>query len=68
MDSLIFKLFAFTSNSDVSDGIVFGLNIETWLIYTLVLFGLSSLIYLFVWIIGNFREKRSGRSIKQPWE
>ena len=60
--------FIFTSNNDVQDLLVFGHNIDTWLIYVLILFGLSSLAFVSVWFVGSLVERQSGKSIKQPWE
>ena len=60
--------FIFTSNHDVDDLLIFGHNIDTWLIYVLVLFGLSSFAFVLVWSIGFLAERESGESIKQPWE
>ena len=60
--------FLFTSNNDVQDLLIFGHNIDTWLIYVLILFGLSSFAFVSVWFIGLFVERQSGKSIKQPWE
>tara|TARA_B100000965_G_scaffold313434_1_gene273324 strand:+ start:1401 stop:1610 length:210 start_codon:yes stop_codon:yes gene_type:complete len=58
----------FTSNQDVQDLLIFGHNIETWLIYVLILFGLSSFAFIGVWLFGLLTERQSGKSIKQPWE
>ena len=60
--------FLFTSNHDLQDLLIFGRNIETWLIFVLIFFGLTSLAFLFVWIIGFLAESQSEKSIKQPWE
>ena len=60
--------FIFTSNHDVQDLLIFGKNIDTWLIYVLILFGFSSLAFLSVWFVGLLLERQSGKSIKQPWE
>jgi len=60
--------FIFTSNHDVQDLLIFGQNIETWLIYVLIFFGLTSLAFVLVWLIGFVAESQSGKSIKQPWE
>ena len=60
--------FAFTSNHDVQNLLIFGNNIDTWLIYVLIFFGLSSFAFISVWFIGLFVERQSGQSIKQPWE
>ena len=60
--------FIFTSNHDVQDLLIFGRTIETWLIYVLIFFGLTSLAFVLVWFIGFLAESQSGKSIKQPWE
>ena len=60
--------FIFTSNNDVKDLLIFGHNIDTWLIYVLIFFGLTSLAFVLVWFIGLLAERQSGKSIKQPWE
>ena len=60
--------FIFTSNHDVKNLLIFGLDINTWLIYVLVFFGLTSFAFVLVWLIGLIRERQSGQTIKQPWE
>ena len=60
--------FIFTSNQDVQDLLIFGHNIDTWLIYVLIFFGLSSFAFVSVWFAGLLVERQSGNSIKQPWE
>ena len=60
--------FIFTSNDDVQDLLIFGHNIDTWLIYVLIFFGLSSFAFVSVWFLGLLVERQSGKSIKQPWE
>ena len=60
--------FVFTSNQEVNDLLIFGQNIDTWLIYALIFFGLTSLAFVAVWIIGFLTERQSEKSIKQPWE
>jgi len=60
--------FIFTSNNDVQDLLIFGHNIDTWLIYVLIFFGLTSFAFVLVWFIGFLTESQSGKSIKQPWE
>ena len=60
--------FIFTTNNDVQDLLIFGHNIDTWLIYVLIFFGLTSLAFVLVWFIGFLAESQSGKSIKQPWE
>ena len=60
--------FIFTSNNDVKDLLIFGHNIDTWLIYVLIFFGLSSFAFVLVWFLGLLVERQSGNSIKQPWE
>jgi len=69
---VIFKFshlfFIFTTNHDVQDLLIFGHNIDAWLIYVLIFFGLTSLAFVAVWLIGFFTERQSEKSIKQPWE
>ncbi len=61
--------FIFTTNSDAQDLLIFGHNIDSWLIYVLIFFGLTSLGFVSVWLIGFLKESRqSGKTIKQPWE
>ena len=60
--------FIFTSNNDVKDLLIFGHSIDTWLIYALIFLGLTSLVFVSVWLIGFVAERQSGKSIKQPWE
>ena len=60
--------FIFTTNNDVKDLLIFGHDIDTWLIYVLIFFGLTSLVFISVWFIGFIAESQSGKSIKQPWE
>ena len=60
--------FVFTSNHDVQDLLIFGHNIDTWLIYVLIFFGLSSFAFVSVWFIGLLVERQSGKSIRQPWD
>ena len=60
--------FIFTSNQDVQDLLIFGHTIDTWLIYALVFFGLSSFAFVSVWFIGLLVDRQSGNSMKQPWE
>jgi len=60
--------FIFTTNNDVQDLLIFGHNIDAWLIYVLIFFGFTSLGFVSVWLIGFLAESQSGQSIKQPWE
>ena len=61
--------FIFTTNNDVQDLLIFGHDIDAWLIYVLIFFGLTSLAFVAVWFIGFLTESRQlGKSIKQPWE
>ncbi len=64
-----YPYFIFTTNNDVQDLLIFGHNIDVWLIYVLIFFGLTSLAFVGVWFKGFLTESRqSGNSIKQPWE
>ena len=66
--NFLYAYFIFTSNHDLQDLLIFGHNIDTWLISVLIFFGLSSIAFFAVWFIGLFVEMQSGKSIKQPWE
>ena len=61
-------VFIFTSNDDVQDLLIFGHDINAWLVYVLIFFGLTSFAFVSVWLIGFLAESQSGKSIKQPWE
>ena len=69
---MVFKFlhfyFIFTSNSDIQDLLIFGHNIDTWLISVIIFFGLTSFAFILVWLIGFLAESQSGESIKQPWD
>jgi len=65
---LLHLFFIFTTNNDIQDLLIFGHNIDTWLIYVLIFFGLSSLAFISVWLIGLLFERQSEKSVKQPWE
>tara|TARA_Y100001968_G_scaffold181961_1_gene166628 strand:- start:328 stop:486 length:159 start_codon:yes stop_codon:yes gene_type:complete len=52
----------------VQDLLILGQDIESWLIYVLIFFGLTSLAFIAVWLIGLLAEKQAGKSIKQPWD
>ena len=60
--------FIFTSNNDVQDLLIFGQTIDTWLIYVLIFFGLTSLAFILVWLIGFLVDRKLDKSTKQPWE
>ncbi len=63
-----FLVLVFLSNADAENFLIFGRDINTWLIYVLILFGLTFLAFAWVWLSGLIIEKKSGKSIKQPWE
>ena len=60
--------FLFLSNNDAQNILIFGKDINTWLIYVLIFFGLTFLAFAWVWMTGFVLERQSGKSIKQPWE
>ena len=68
MDILTIIFFAFTSNADASNGLVFGKHIENWLVYTLIFLGLTSISFVWTWVKGIMNDKNSGDFFKQPWE
>tara|TARA_Y100001968_G_scaffold286561_1_gene287387 strand:- start:169 stop:378 length:210 start_codon:yes stop_codon:yes gene_type:complete len=68
ISNLLQLYFIFTSNDDVQDLLIFGRTIDTWLIYVLIFFGLTSLAFILVWLIGFLADSRLEKSKKQPWE
>ncbi len=62
------ELFAFTSTGDAPNSLVFGLDIDTWLNYTLIFFGISSFAFVWVWATGFIRDRQAGKPIDKPWE
>ncbi len=60
--------FAFTTNRDLANNLVFGKDMNTWLIYTLLFLALTSGAFIWVWWVGFAREKNSGEPIEQPWD
>tara|TARA_Y100001968_G_scaffold244262_1_gene228253 strand:- start:351 stop:542 length:192 start_codon:yes stop_codon:yes gene_type:complete len=61
-------LFGFSTNRDAASSLVFGRDLDTWLNYTLIFFGLTALAFVSVWIIGLLQDIRAGKSIPKPWE
>ena len=59
---------AFTTTGDIANSQVFGIDMGTWLIYTLIFFGISSFAFVWVWAIGFFRDRQMGKPIEKPWE
>ena len=64
----ILFVLAFVSNGDAAGALIFGKDIESWLIYTLIFFGFTSLGFIWTWLFGLFRDRKSGKPIKKPWE
>ena len=60
--------FLFTSNRDAQDLLIFGQDINNWLRYVLIFFGLTLLSFILVWLKGFIFESQSGKSFRQPWE
>ena len=61
-------IFDFISNADAENSLIFGRDINTWLIYVLIFLGLTFLAFAWVWLSGLITEKKSGNSIQQPWD
>ena len=68
MINFFFYYFIFTSNHDVDNSLIFGRDMNTWLIYVLIFFGLTFLAFAWVWLSGLLSEMQSGKSSKQPWD
>ena len=61
-------VFDFISNADAQNSLIFGKDINTWLIYVLIFLGLTFFGFAWVWLSGLIFENKSGKSIKQPWD
>ena len=61
-------LFDFISNAEAENSLIFGRDINTWLIYVLIFLGLTFCGFAWVWFSGLITEKKSGKSIQQPWD
>ena len=61
-------VLVFVSNADAENFLILGRDINTWLIYVLIFFGLTFLGFAWVWLSGLIIEKKSGKSMKQPWD
>jgi len=59
---------AFVSNADVSPQLVFGKDMNTWLLFTLLFLGLTMLGFGWVWLIGFIRERDNSDSTQSPSE
>ena len=56
---ILFYLLGFTSNADATNLLFLGKGIETWLNYTLLFFGLTSIAFAWVWLSGLIVIKKS---------
>ena len=61
-------LFGFSSNADISNGVVFGKDMNTWLICTLIFFALTTASFLWVWLSDLVAQIKSGEPLEKPWE
>ena len=68
LTKFLIVVFDFISNADAQDSLILGRDINTWLIYVLIFLGLTFFGFAWVWFSGLIIEKKSGKSIKQPWE
>ena len=48
---------AFTTAGDAANGLVFGWDIATVQKWALIYLGLSSFLFVLVWVIGGFRRR-----------
>ena len=58
-------LLGFTANADVVNLVFLGKGIETWLNYTLIFFGLTSIAFVWVWISGLIFINPSDASLEE---
>ena len=64
----MFYLIGFSTNADISNQLVFGKDMNTWLIYVLVFLTVSGLAFSWVWIMGFLSSRAEGNSVRQPWD
>ena len=65
---LVTEIFAFQSNADASNILVFGRDMQTWLNYSLILLAMTSVAFVSVWLFGFIRDQKSDKSIQNPWD
>jgi len=58
----------FTNNADAANILIFGRDMQTWLIYTLIFLGLTFLSFVVTWLRGIFIDENLSSSIKQPFD
>jgi hypothetical protein len=51
------RLLALRTAGDAAEGLPFGLDIDTLQTYVLLYLGLSSLIFVLVWVVGYVRSR-----------
>tara|TARA_Y100001968_G_scaffold314769_1_gene340544 strand:- start:1010 stop:1222 length:213 start_codon:yes stop_codon:yes gene_type:complete len=70
MNKIDFSLyhFSFTNNADAVNLLIFGRDMETWLIYTLFFLGVTLLSFIGTWLAGILMNKNPVSSVKQPLE
>tara|TARA_B100000700_G_C14983240_1_gene827458 strand:- start:1005 stop:1193 length:189 start_codon:yes stop_codon:yes gene_type:complete len=61
-------LLSFVSNKDAVDLQIFGQDMSTWLIYTLIFLGLTAFGFLGTWIFGLLRDLKAQKPIQKPWD
>tara|TARA_Y100001968_G_C19333052_1_gene705331 strand:+ start:164 stop:355 length:192 start_codon:yes stop_codon:yes gene_type:complete len=62
------EIIAFTSNADAANTLIFGKDIQTWLVYTLIFFGITSFSFVWVWFAGLLKDRQSGKPLDKFWE
>ena len=62
------NIISFSSNADAVNALILGKDIQTWLIFTLIFFGITSLSFVWVWLAGLLKDKESGKTLDKFWE
>ncbi len=52
-------LFSFSTNADAANALVFGKDMNTWLIYTLIILGLTFFAFVWVWLAGLVHDRKA---------
>ena len=64
----LFDVPAFTSTGDAANGMVFGRDLGTWLVYALIFFVVSLCGFVWVWGMEFIADRRQGKPLEKPWD
>jgi len=61
-------LLSFVSNKDAVDFHIFGKDMSTLLVYTLIFLAFTAFGFLGTWIFGLLRDLKAEKPIQKPWD